>query len=361
MPDFGVRCAFFVQKICVFVILYYEKCLDISSEKGYHIYMRKIHMKNERKEKEMQTTNRENYTPVKKSVVALGNFDGVHLGHATLIETAVALAKEHGLSCCVYTFSAHPANFKNGINSIITDNREKESIISSLGADVLCLDDFEAVKGFSCREFCEEILVNSLGCEIAVCGDNYGFGANRSGNFETLKSEMEALSKKAVVIECLKLSDVTVNSTLIRELICGGEVDKAAELLGRRYSFSSMVLHGKQLGRLLGSPTVNQIIPDKKLIPKNGVYITVCYADGKKYAGVTNVGKNPTVNDENAPTLCETHLVGYEGDLYGKDVRIEFCKRLRDEKKFPSLDALKEEISRNVVQALEYFKEEERV
>ena len=308
----------------------------------------------------MQTTNRKNYNSAKKSVVALGNFDGVHLGHAALIEKTVALANDCGFSSCVYTFSSHPGNFKNGINSIITTNDEKESVISSFGVDFLCFDEFEAVKGLSCRQFCKEILVDALGCEIAVCGDNYSFGANRAGNFETLKREMEALGKKAVSIECVKLCDVAVNSTLVRELICAGEVEKASKLLGRRYSFLSEVIHGKKLGRELGSPTVNQIIPDKKLIPKNGVYISICYADGKKYAGVTNVGKNPTVNDEDAPTLCETHLIDYDGDLYGREVRIEFCKRLRDEKKFPSLDALKQEIVLNVAQAKEYFEREEQ-
>lgn len=309
----------------------------------------------------MQTINRKNHTPDKKCVVALGNFDGVHLGHTALIGEAVRLAKQCGLFSCVYTFSRHPGNFKNGINSIITDNCEKEQIISSLGADILCFEDFESVKDLSCRRFCQEILVDALGCEIAVCGDNYSFGAGGVGRSCDLVREMEALGKKAVVIECVKQSETPVNSTLIRKLICDGEVEKASALLGRRYSLCATVVHGKELGRKLGSPTINQLFPDTKVRPKNGVYISLCFADGKKYAGVTNVGTNPTVNSESSSpkVLCETHLIGYKGDLYGKEVRVEFCKRLRDEKKFQSLDALKDEIMKNMSQAQAYFEKEE--
>lgn len=307
----------------------------------------------------MQTIDRINYSYDKKSVVALGNFDGVHKGHAALIGKAVSLAAENGLLSCVYTFSDHPSNFKNGISGLITDNREKADAVACLGADILCFDDFESVKNFSCERFCREILVEALGCEIAVCGSNYSFGAERSGDFLTLKSVMESLGKKAVVLDCVKLAGSPVNSTHVRELICLGEVDKAAELIGRRYSFDGIVVHGKKLGRELGSPTVNQFFPEKKLRPKNGVYVSLCYVEDKKYAGVTNVGTNPTVNSENTSSvLCETHIIGYSGDLYGKNVRVEFCKRLRDEKKFPSLDALKSEILANIEQAKEYFERE---
>lgn len=308
----------------------------------------------------MQIIYRKNYSSDKKSVVALGNFDGVHKGHAALIGKAVALAAENDLLSCVYTFSDHPSNFKNGINGIITDNDEKAEIIAELGADALCFDDFDSVKELSCESFCRDILVNAFGCEIAVCGSNYSFGAGRTGDFSVLKKEMEALGKKAVVIDCVKSSGALVNSTHVRELICQGEMEQVTDLLGRRYSFSSTVIHGKQLGRELGSPTANQLFPEKKLRPKNGVYISLCHLDDKYFAGVTNVGINPTVNsvDSGAQVLCETHIIGYDGDLYGKDIRVEFCKRLRDEKKFPSLDALKREISLNVSQAKEYFESE---
>ncbi len=312
-----------------------------------------------KKETEMQTIDRKNYSSDKKSVVALGNFDGVHMGHAALIGKAVSLALQNDLLSCVYTFSDHPSNFKNGISGLITDNCEKSEAVSALGADILCFDDFDSVKGLSCSQFCRDILVGALGCEVAVCGGNYSFGVGRSGNFLTLQREMEALGKKAIVLDCVQLSGSPVNSTRVRELICLGDMEQAAELLGRRYSFCATVVHGKKLGRELGSPTVNQFFPEKKLRPKNGVYISICHVGGKAFAGVTNVGTNPTVNSEgNHPVLCETHIIGYDGDLYGKDVRVEFCKRLRDEKKFPSLDALKNEIAGNVRQAKDYFERE---
>ena len=358
MPYLDTIRSIWAQNRYVFVFLYYEKCLDITDEKGYHIYKQKQSILS-RKGITMQINDRKTYIPTKKSVVALGNFDGIHLGHVALINKAVAFANESGLLSCVYTFSDHPSNFKNGINGIITDNSEKAQILSELRADLLCLDDFDMVKDLSCRQFCEEILVKGLGCEIAVCGDNYSFGAGRSGNADTLKRVMEDLGKKVVVLDCVSKCGDCINSTHVRELICEGKMEEASELLGRRYSFYSEVVHGKKLGRVLGSPTINQFFPEKKLRPKNGVYISLCSFDGKKYAGVTNVGVNPTVNDGvNAPVLCETHIIGFDGDLYGKEVRIEFCRHLRDEKKFPSLDELKKEILHNVSQAKEYFERE---
>ena len=308
----------------------------------------------------MQITLREILRPDKKSVVALGNFDGVHLGHQKLIKTAVSHAVQNGFLSCVYTFGEHPSNFKGGMNALINDNIERVEMTEALGVDVLCFDDFEKIKGLSCRSFCEDILVNCLDCEVAVCGKNYRFGCKRSGDTATLVSEMERLGKKVIVIDDVALSDGLVSSTVIRQLITAGEVEKAAEYLGRNFCLNSVVIHGKQLGRKLDAPTVNQLFPDEKIKPKNGVYICICHVEGKKYPGVTNVGVAPTVAEGDEPAVvCETHIIGFSGDLYGKMVKLEFCKRLRDEKKFPSVDELKKEIAHNVKQAKEYFEERE--
>ena len=170
---------------------------------------------------------------------------------------------------------------------------------------------------------------------------------------------MQKLGKKVIVIDDVKLSGELVNSTFIRKLICAGDVEKAAICLGRRFSVTAQVVHGKQLGRLLDAPTINQLFPEKKITPKNGVYICTCHVDGKEYPGVANIGTAPTVTEEtNAKTVCETHIIGYSGDLYGKNIKLEFCRRLRDEKKFSSINELKKEIAHNIAQAKEYFEKE---
>ena len=298
-----------------------------------------------------------------KCAVALGNFDGVHKGHATLIRKTVALSREYGLSSCVYTFSEHPSNFKNGFYGIITDNSEKQSIIESLGADIFYLDDFDKVKDLSCEEFCRDILVKKLGAEIAVCGKNYRFGKNREGDCETLKKQMEALGKKTVIIDYVTADShgtgEAINSTSIRRCISEGETEKAAELMGRPFSICYPVIYGRQLGRKLGFPTINQKFPKEKLRPKNGVYACLCTIDGKEYPGVANVGTKPTVTagESKPPVLCETHIIGYDGDLYGKRIKLDFYRRLRDEKKFSDLDELTRAVKSNIEETKKYFEE----
>ncbi|MBR5528039.1 MAG: bifunctional riboflavin kinase/FAD synthetase [Clostridia bacterium] len=294
----------------------------------------------------------------KRRVVALGNFDGVHMGHTELIKQAVRLAKQNGYECCVYTFKDHPSNFKHGVCALLTDNAEKAEIISELGADLLYLEEFEDVKDLSCAEFCRDILVKKLGCQIAVCGENFCFGKERCGNCTVLKEEMEKLGGSVEVCShiCDKNGDV-VNSTSIRKMILAGDMEKATEYLGRPYSINYPVVHGRHLGTKMGIPTINQNFSQQKLVPAHGVYACICHADGKKYCGVANVGTKPTVTDKEKapPVLCETHIIGFSGDLYGKYVRVEFVKRLRDERKFSSLEELISAVKENIKETKALF------
>ena len=293
----------------------------------------------------------------KPCVTVLGNFDGVHKGHAELIRKAKAVADENGYLLCVYTFSEHPSNFKGGVCGLLTTNDEKAQLIEKLGADILYTDCFDAVKDMSCEDFCRDILVSRLGTKIAVCGTNYRFGRCGMGDASTLKSEMESLGAKAFVEELKTENGSEVSSTAIRTLIAEGKTVEAKRLLGRAYSFGAKVVHGRHLATQLGAPTINQTFPKEKIVPKKGVYAAYLSVDGKGYMGVANVGTKPTVtsDEKDPPVICETHIINYKGDLYGKYIKTEFHVRLRDEKKFSSLTELSEAIKKNVEETLLYF------
>lgn len=296
-------------------------------------------------------------------VAALGNFDGVHRGHAALIAAANEIAARETRLSCVYSFREHTAMSSGKAPLLLTLPDEKEALLAALGVDVFMNDDFSAVRALSCEEFCRDILVERLHCEVAVCGNDFRFGKDRTGDCETLRREMEKLGKRVCVVDDVfddtdgNEKPLPIHSTTIRALLAAGKVERAASLLGRPYSLSCPVIHGKRIGRTLGFPTVNQELDARKICPKNGVYACRCTVDGTVYRGVCDVGIKPTVNRyPNFQTLlCETHILGYSGDLYGKIVTVEFCARLRDEKRFSSLDELKDEIERNKCQTEELF------
>lgn len=296
------------------------------------------------------------------TAIALGNFDGVHLGHQSLIRTCVESARDEGLFSCVYTFRTHPAAFAGKTPTLITDNDEKEEFLQTLGVDLFFADDFAAVKDMSCADFCEKILIEKLACRVAVCGSNFSFGKGRAGHCETLRYEMEKRGVRVVVAPDVFYTDENgekemIHSTTIRRYIADGDMEHAERLLGRPFSIYYPVVHGRHLGTKIGIPTINQAFGETKLKPKNGVYACLCTIDGEKYIGLSDVGTKPTVTDknDNPPILCETHILNYHGDLYGHSVKIEFFTRLRDEKKFASLDELVREIHENIETTKRYF------
>lgn len=301
----------------------------------------------------------------KGCVAALGNFDGVHRGHQSLIRTAVREAEREGLFSCVYTFRTHPVSFLGRTPTLITNNDEKEEFLQTLGVDIFFPDDFSAVRDLSCAEFCEKILIRELNCKIVVCGSNFSFGKDRAGDCETLKREMAKHGARVLIAENVLYRDRDgkedlIHSTVIRRFIAEGDMESARALLGRPFSIYYPVVHGRHLGTTIGIPTINQAFEGTKLKPKNGVYACICTIDGEKYIGLSDVGTKPTVtaNEKDAPILCETHILDYHGDLYGHSVKIEFYTRLRDEKKFSSLEELVAEIRRNIEQAKHYFEKE---
>lgn len=305
----------------------------------------------------MQILNPKKLPDGKKRVVVLGNFDGVHKGHTKLISLATSVASKSGYDTCVYTFSQNSSSFKSA--SLLTTNDEKTEYIEKCGVNEIFFDDFDRVKDMSPEMFCKEILAGMLGCEIAVCGENFTFGKNRSGDAKKLLRIMKSLSLNAEICPMCFENAKPVSSSAIREKISEGDVLFAYKLLQRPYSFTSVIIHGKALARRLGYPTVNQLLPETKAKPKNGVYASICSFEGVDYPSVSNIGTKPTVtyNTKDAPVICESHIIGFDGDIYGKSVTVKLFERIRDEKKFDSLEELTRAVESDVTFTKKYFKE----
>ncbi len=280
------------------------------------------------------------------SVIALGCFDGIHIGHERVIREAVNTAKRLRHRSIVWTFEESPKNFfKKGSAPSITDKFEKRDLISSLGADVLvCLPFDGNVASMEPRIFFETVMRDSLKASHIVCGFNYTFGSHGAGNVELLRELCKQYGIGLTVIDPISVDNVFISSSEIREKIATGEISKANLLLGRPYSINAAVINGQHLARRLGFPTVNQIFPDDKPIPKFGVYVTRVTIGYRKrnYFGITNVGVRPTVGGNTV--FVETHILDLSEDLYGKALKTEFLHFIREEQKFDSLEALKQQV-----------------
>ncbi len=284
--------------------------------------------------------------------IALGSFDGVHRGHAALINAAIENARKNDRPCAVWTFSDDPGVLpeKLGMRSLTT-LPEKLSSLSELGVDYAILADFADVRGLSPEKFVKELLIGECGAKTLVCGFNYSFGKNGVGSSETLK----ALADDCIVVPPINADGMPISSSSIRHLLESGDTETAASLLGHPFFLDAPVMHGKELGRTLGLPTINQDFPSGKLVPLHGIYASLVTIDGKKYVGASNIGVRPTV-DSSDRVNCETHILGFSDWVYGKTVRVELFKRLRGEMKFSDVDALKTQIERDSNTALDYFK-----
>lgn len=294
------------------------------------------------------------------TVLCLGNFDGVHIGHRALIDRTSEIVKTLKASyptivSGAWFFSHTTKTYLNGTPCPeLTTLQEKLALLKMLGADFAFVADFPSFRDLSAESFVCEILMNLCNCRFSVCGYDFRFGKKACGNAETLKAFFKDFCE---TVDCVKYDSIPAASSTVREYLYNGDVEAAAKMLGHPYSVTSAVVHGKQLGRTLGFPTANLIFPENKLIPKHGVYATLVKIKdlGKTYIGVSNVGKNPTVNDKNNVT-CETYILDFSGDIYGKEICVEFHKMLREEKKFSSIDELTSAILKNADQARELLK-----
>ena len=298
-----------------------------------------------------------NYSSKNPSVVALGCFDGVHLGHREVIRTARAIADSQGIPCSVWTFDEPPRNYflKNAV-PLITNKDQKAALISKLGVDKFISVPFtkETAK-ISAEDFFFEILKKRLKAAHIVCGFNYSFGEGGKGNVDMLRKLCEDAKIGLTVLDPISVSGITVSSSAIRDALKAGETEKANALLGRPFSLKTVVISGQHLARKLGFPTVNQSFPSRMLIPSYGVYVTRVSIEGrsKKYYGITNVGIRPTVGGNTV--YAETNIFDFSGDLYGRWVKVEYLHFIREERKFDDIEALASQIDKDIAEAKAYI------
>ncbi len=295
---------------------------------------------------------------VEKTVIALGFFDGVHRGHGALLRKAAERAEALNAAPAVFTFDRSPKEFVTGKPVLlINSNDDRRDIIRRVyGIQRVIFAPFDrGMMTMPWQDFITELLVKQYGAVHLVAGHDYRFGHKNEGTVERLREKCRELGLGCDIIPKVELEGITVSSTYIRTLLEQGDVERAALFLGHPHCLSQTVRHGQRLGRTIGIPTVNLAVPAHVLTPERGVYITRAFLpDGRSCPGVTNVGTRPTVTEGDTVSV-ETYLLGFDGDLYGQTVRLDFYKRLRGEVKFPSLEALRQEILRNVAETEAYF------
>lgn len=278
------------------------------------------------------------------TVVTIGNFDGVHKGHQVLIEKTATYAKARGIKSAVFTFLNHPINYfvPEKVKNIF-DEKEKERLIEGFGIDYLIDIPFDkAMTQISAEQFIVKILKDKIHAKKIVVGHDFTFARNKEGNVKVLKELGHEYGIEVEIVQPIKINGIRVSSTFIRELISEGRIDEIPQYLGTPYVIEGEIIHGKANGRKMGYPTANISLKDQIIKPKNGIYASRVIIDGKKYFGATNVGMNPTVNGKYLS--IETNILDFDEDIYGKRVRIEFLEKIRDEKKFESLDELKKQL-----------------
>lgn len=290
-------------------------------------------------------------------VATIGNFDGVHLGHQAVLGELAEKGEEMGLPTAVITFEPQPQEyFVHGvIPPRLTRLREKLKALRRFSVDrVLCLSFNPKLAALSAEEFVQKVLIDGLGIKYLVVGDDFHFGCNRSGNFEMLKQAGKQHQFEVVNMHTFGISGDRVSSTRIRQALQAGDLQQAEQLLGRPYRMSGRVAHGSKLGRTIGFPTANLFLHRKKT-PVDGVYAVEMFGiDGEPVAGVANVGTRPTV--DGTRSLLEVHLFDFDQDIYGAHVDVDFLMKIREERKFESFDALKQQILKDKTKAENFFK-----
>ena len=281
------------------------------------------------------------------SSLALGAFDGLHRGHMAVIRRACAPGEGgRRLQPAVFTFSRSPAG-----NSAVLTGRDKERLLEDAGVEVLYSLEFSQVKDWEAEAFVEQVLFETCAARRLCCGEDFRFGRGARGDTALLQTLCDRRGVELTVVRAGEEGGEKVSSTRIRAAVEAGDISLANRLLGRPFGFSLEVIHGNHIGTGLGTPTINQAIPEGFVLPRFGVYATWCRVGGEYFYGVTNVGVKPTVGSDRV--LAETWMPEFQGDLYGKRVRVFLLEFLRPEKKFGSLEELKAAIQTNGEQAKE--------
>jgi len=288
-----------------------------------------------------------------KSIYALGFFDGVHLGHQALLTECCRLARERNIRSSAITFQAHPLSaFTDNPPPLINTAADREVLLRQFGIENIdSLPVSKDVMSTSWQDFLLQLM--EKGAAGFVCGNDFRFGKDGEGNAEKLQAFCREHDLPCVIVPEQTLDGIRISSSHIRTLLENGDTETANRFLGHPHILSGTVVPGKQLGRTIGIPTANLLLPPELLISKFGVYATLACIDGKKYPAVTNIGTRPTVNGGHI--TVEPWILDFDGDLYGKEITLEFHQFLRPEKKFDSLTQLQAEIQKNGAQTRNFF------
>ncbi len=292
------------------------------------------------------------------TVVTIGNFDGVHLGHQKLINKCISIAKEEALKSVILSFYPHPRKLRNPdfvFNTILTQ-AEKVDFLVGTGVDYFRRKEINL--DFLCytsTEFVEKILVNELKAKFVVVGEDFHFGANRVYDINVLKDVCSKFGITTIAVDLKLENGEKISSTTIRKLISEHHVDEVEKYLGKNYVVTGEVVNGKKLGRTIGVPTANVLPENEKLLPPNGVYLSKTTVKGETYFSITNVGNNPTVSD--SKLVVETSILDFDEEIYGEFITVELLKFVRGEVKFKNVHALKEQLHSDLAAAKQYFKE----
>lgn len=283
--------------------------------------------------------------------VALGFFDGVHLAHRKLIETAKNKAEKSGSPLAVFTFPCESAGLKRGAPRLY-GTETKVSLLYEAGADIVVIADFASVANQSPEEFIDRILIKTLGAKSAVCGFNFRFGKNAAGNAEFLAKNLTEKGCECIIFPEYKLGDIPLSSTYIRSLLSEGLASEASKALGKPYFIEGIISHGDGRGRKMGIPTVNIPLPRDELL-KRGVYAAAAVIDGVAYPAITNAGICPTFKEREAHT--ETYIFDFSEEVYEKRAKVYFLEFLRDEVRFEDIKELKMQIEVDKNKAKDIF------
>lgn len=284
--------------------------------------------------------------------VAMGFFDGLHIGHRAVLRGAVRWAQAHGAAPAVFTFTLPRDNTLKG--SRLLDTEEKHKAAQAMGIRYYMAPDFAEFKDLSPEDFVDA-MIQKLHARAFCCGENFTFGARAAGNVPLLKKLCAQRGVEVVVAPTALFEDKTVSSTRIRVALSGGDIPAVNAMLGQPYTVRFPVRHGKGLGHTLGFPTINQVFPEGYQLPRLGIYITRTCIGGKWYPSATGLGSRPTVNDDPTQVTCETFIPDYSGDLYGETPQVEFYAYLAPSRKFDTLEQLQACIRNAAEQAKAYF------
>lgn len=293
------------------------------------------------------------------TAIAIGKFDGIHLGHRRLFEEVFAY-REKGCKSLVFTFASPVTEYITGQRfPVLTTNEERREICAELKFDYLVEYPVNReTMGIDPGEFLSTVLCKSLRARAIVSGADCSFGAGGRGDFKLLKDKSEELGFDAVLVDKVVKNGMEISSSAIRSFVEEGRMEDAESFLGHPYSIYGRVVHGRALGRTIEMPTVNINPEENKILPPFGVYVSNVYIGSDKFKGITNIGMKPTVSDKRLVTV-ETHIIDYDDDLYGENLKIELLHFMRHERKFGSVDELKKQMLSDKIKAVRFHKEAE--